>query len=148
MRFLVVLALLTIAAGCDSATGQEQQLFDTTAQLEPSDGITPDDWRIGPAFGGRVSVTPPSPNPAPRTETDVTLVLSGDDRTGGLDLYRRTASGSLQLVQSRGGGAGASFYTFLFSPGDVATSPEPESVRLVVLDRSQRAVTYGDLVIQ
>ena len=147
-RPLAVLFLLATAvaglAGCDSAGGPEQLLFEDQAFQGASDGPTADDWRVGPIFGASVQVTvAATPNPATAREP-VTLQFYSDDGLGTFALYVREADGGLRLVRAEGGPP----YTFVFFAGDATPTGGAGSSRLVVLDGLRRVVTYGDLVLR
>jgi hypothetical protein len=157
MRRLAPLVLLLVVAGCDGFSGEEQRLFEVTAISSPSDGVTSDDWRVGPFYGARVQVidrdqTTPgvegvSPNPA-QPDGDVVLQVYADEGPGGFALYRRRPDGELDLIQAVNGVAGPNIYTFTFFGSEVSATGAPGSYRLVVLDGLERVVTYGDLVLQ
>ena len=153
-RLCAALALLTVAAGCDGFSGEEQRLFEDTAYLGASDGVTADDWRVGPVLGSRVQVLrAASPNPARlrgddgRGET-VSLQLYADEAPGGFVLYRRTPQGGLEPIQALAGVSGPNIYTFNFFAGEASATGTVGSVRLVVTDGLERVVTYGDLVLR
>ena len=148
LRRLPVLALLLVAAGCDSAGVQEQQAFEAQAFGGTSDGVTPDDWRVAPFFGVDVQVTQPAaPNPATPSEP-VSVQIYADNLTGGLILARREADGSIRDVQILRGESGPYIYTFTFFGGDASPAGGAGSSRLIVLDGLDRVVTYGDLVLR
>ena len=137
------LALATLA-GCDSAASDAQLTFEAVAFSGTSDGVTPDDWRVGPIFGAGASVTvPASPNPATPGER-VTLQLYGDEGLGTFSLYRRELDGDLLRIQLQSGPA----YTFTFFASDASPTGTSGSSRLIVYDGFQRVVTYGDLVLR
>ena len=144
---VVVLALLV--AGCDGFNSDEQVAFELLATTGRSDGITPDDWQVAPAFRGRVEITAvPNPNPARPGET-VSLIVYASEAPTGLDLYRRReVDGLLERFQTRGGASGPNQYPFSFAGGEVSTTGRTGSHRLLVLDGLERVVTYGDVVLE
>jgi hypothetical protein len=157
MRRLAPLALLFLVAGCDGFNGEEQRLFQDTAYFSPSDGVTSDDWRVGPFFGARVqvidrdqataSVEGASPNPA-RPNGEVVVQVYADEGPGGFALYSRQPDGGLDLIQAVNGVSGPNIYTFSFFGSEASATGASGSYRLVVLDGLGRVVTYGDLVLQ
>ena len=148
MRRLVSLVLLFLVAGCDGFNGEEQRLFQDTAFLGPSNGVTADDWRVGPFFGARAQVLQPAaPNPA-RPEDTVSVQIYADEGAGGFALYRRQPDGGLDLIQALPGSSGPNIYTFTFFGSEASATGASGSYRLVVLDGLERVVTYGDLVLQ
>ena len=107
LRRLTVLSVLLIAAGCDSAGVQQQQVFEQAAFNGASDGVTPDDWRVAPFFAIDVQVTQPAtPNPAAPGEP-VSLQIYAEETAGGFALYRREPDGSIRLIQALSPATGA-----------------------------------------
>lgn len=148
MRRLSALLLLSLVAGCDGFSGEEQRLFEDTAFGTVSNGVTADDWRVGPAFGARMQVLQAAtPNPA-RLDENVAVQVYADEAAGGLALYRRQPDGGLQLIQARSGVSGPNIYTFTFFGSEASATGGAGSSRLLVLDGVERVVTYGDLVLQ
>lgn len=156
---LVVFLLVAVLSvtGCDGFNGEEQRLFEDTAFASPSNGSTGDDWRVGPAFGGRLQVIDQDPgaegtqgaNPNPaRPEDIVSVQVYADEAPGGLALYRRQPDGGLQLILGLPGVTGPNIYTFTFFAGEASATGGSGSARLIVLDGTERVVTYGDLVLQ
>ncbi len=148
MRRLTLLLALFAVAGCDGFNGEEQRLFEDTAFGSPSNGVTADDWRIGPTFGARFQLTQAaSPNPAAPSDP-VSVQVYADEAPGGIALYRRVADGSLQLIQAVDGESGPYIYTFTFFGSEASATGASGSARLLVLDGVERVVTYGDLVLR
>ena len=140
------LALCLALAACDGVSADEQRAFEAAAFGSPSDGVTPGDWQVAPAFGTRVQLTqPPSPNPA-RASEPVSLLLYADSAPGGFALYRRLSNGDIDLVDSVPGVGGPNIYTFTFFGGEAGTASG--SQRLIVLDGLERVVSFGDLVLE
>lgn len=139
---------LFAVAGCDGFNGEEQRLFEDTAFASPSDGVSADDWRVGPLFGARFQLTQAaSPNPAAPSDP-VSLQVYADEAPGGIALYRRLADGGLQLIQAKPGVSGPNIYTFTFFGSEASSTGASGSSRLIVLDGIERVVTYGDLVLR
>lgn len=163
MRFVLLAALastsMLMSSGCDSANGEEQQIFETTALLGASDGATADDWRVGPGFAGRATVSDQdrdapgvqgaTPNPARRNSAQIVTVQvsSTFDSLGRVALYRREDNGNLQIIEERAGVNGPQDYTFAFTAAEASLSTAASTARLVVLDGLGRVITYGDLVL-
>ena len=149
LRLPAVLLALLAVAGCDGFNSDEQVAFELVATAGRSDGVTPDDWQVAPAFRGRVEITAvPSPNPARPGET-VSLIVYASEAPSGLDLYRRReVDGLLERFQSRAGVSGPNQYPFSFAGGEVSTTGRTGTHRLLVLDGLERVVTYGDVVLE
>ncbi|HEX8387169.1 MAG TPA: hypothetical protein VF576_13345 [Rubricoccaceae bacterium] len=138
-------ALALLVAGCDGFSSEEQLLFEDTAYRSPSDGVTADDWRAGPAFGSRVQVIQgASPNPAPQGEL-VSVQVYVEESVGRPQLFYRRPDGGFSAVGSIPLGP---LYTFTFLAGEVSETGAPGSYRLVVLNGLDDVMTYGDLVLQ
>ena len=160
MRLALTLVLATAAFGCDSASAELQQSFETTALLGASDGATGDDWQVGPAFGGRATVVDQdreapgvqgaAPNPVRRNSGEIVTVQvsSPFESLGRIGLYRRPEEGGIQLIEERSAlNSGPQDYTFTFEARLASFSTAAPTARLVVLDGAGRVITYGDLVL-
>ena len=148
MPRLSVLLLALLAAGCDGFSGGDQRLFEDAAFLGTSDGVTGDDWRVGPVFGGRVQVIrPATPNPA-RPNDSVIVQIYADAAPAGFALYRRRADGTLDLIQETFGVAAPNIYTFDFFGSEASPTGTSGSSRILILDGTERVATYGDVVLE
>lgn len=159
--FRLALALAAVALGpaCGTFDNEAQRTFENTALLLQPEGFTEtaddgtvvsrdaDDWRVGPAFVGRVQVvTPPVPNPADRSDR-VAIQLYTQGVPGGLALYTINARGDLLLIDERPDATAEGFYELSFFGSEATGGGGNGLYRLVVLDGSQRVLTYGDVSI-
>ena len=144
---LLVLPLAVALAACDAVSDGDQNLFEDQAYFSPVG--TASGWPVGPAFNARMRVLrPPTPNPAGPTD-EVFMQLDVDvPAPGGFTLRRLEADGRLLFVASVDGVNGPSFYTFTFPGRRVDELGRSGTYRLLVLDGSDRVVTYGDFVLQ
>ena len=167
MLRLSALALFALVAACDGGSVEAQRAFETEALAGAISGVTrtdatgtvtsedPSDWRIGPAYVGRVAVlSVPFPNPVERRETvslsfDVNGGVPGGLTVAVLDLDPLTG---LQEFQELVGGdcpsASASTICALsLSARQIDVDNTGGVYRLVVLDNNG-VVTYGDVEVQ
>ncbi len=152
-RILLVLTLMIGLGACDSGIGQEE--FENRAFSEP-DGITrtsengtvqstdEDDWRISPAYLGRIVIDPAFPNPVPSgasVSVPVRIRIS-DSVLGGLEITSFDANGLPRRLDriSDAGDPGA--YVFRFMPRVLGLTG---LIRVFIVDPQGRLVSYGDL---
>ena len=154
---LFSLLVLGLTAGCDTGLGEAQRIFDDQAYFGAAEGITevrivdgaavivdtdPDDWRVGPRFGTRVQVlSPPSPNPVSRDDA-ITFTLFTTD-PGPLQLRWRDALGDANFVEDFPSSAGG--IRSVTVRGSELSDGTEGVFRVLVVDGSQSAVTYGDV---
>ena len=155
---LALAALLAVGA-CDGVSVEEQRLFEDQAFAGVPSGFTrtgasgavvaedADDWRIGPAYAGRVqTIQVPYPNPLPFRETAVYQLNVVTGVAGGLALYRLDADGRLRLVgEPCDDAVSATICTFTVAGSEVAPVGGDALVRLVLVDGQQGVVSYGDV---
>ena len=151
----MLLPALALAA-CDGSVGEEQLLFESEALSSPVEGVNDGrDWRVGPAYAGRVSVlSTPTPNPVERAGTlSFTLdVVSGV--AGGLRvavLAEDPVSGALDFLALPDGtcpnASSGTFCAFNLSARQIDYTNAGGLYRLVVLD-GRGIVTYGDVEVR
>ena len=155
LRLSLLVSAFALAA-CDGSAGEEQLLFESEALSSAVEGIDDGrDWRVGPAYVGRVSVlSTPTPNPAPRGSTvSFTLdVVSGVP--GGLSvevLNRDARTGEIDFIPVPGGScpnaSSGTFCSFNLSANQINVTNEGGLFRLLVLD-NRGIVTYGDVEVR
>ncbi len=151
LRFCCVLFLLLSA--CD--TSEDQDEFENQAFSEPS-GFTrtsvsgeiqskdDDDWRVSPAYFGRVVIDPAFPNPAPSGETvaiPVRVRLSNSVQ-GGLEITSYDANGIPRRLDSIPDARDPGSYVFRFLPRTLGVTG---LVRVFIVDTQGGLVSYGDI---
>lgn len=163
---LLLAALPLLALACDSATSDSQRLFEDDALLSPVAGVTrtdadatvlsrdSSDWRIGPAYRGRVSFLElPSPNPAAAGAT-VSFLVNSEGVPGGLELVALARDGDrVDFVQIRDPGAQRpdasepGLYPFSVRAGQIDVDGGGGLTRVVLLDGRGGVVSYGDVQV-
>ena len=155
----LALGTLLAVGACDGVSVEEQRFFEDQAFAQTPSGFTQtdatgtvasedaDDWRIGPAYQGRVqTIQTPYPNPLPFRETAVYQVNVVTGVVGGLALYRLDRDGRLRLVgEPCDDAAAATICTFTVGGSEVAPVGGDALVRLVLVDGRQGVVSYGDV---
>ena len=160
IRLLLALVTLAPLSACSAFDNEAQVAFENAAFLSQPEGYTrvsadgvvgtrdPNDWQPGPAFVGRASVlTPPYPNPTPRSTT-VRMLIDTNGVPGGLAIYTLNARGDLILLDDRPDATEVGFYELAFFGSEVTGGRGDGLYRLIVLDGNQRVVTYGDLRVE
>ena len=164
---LLLVALPLLALACDSGVADGQRAFEDQALLSPAEGITrtderaavlsrdSSDWRIGPAYLGRVRFLElPYPNPAP-VGSAVSFLVDTEGVAGGLELAAvvRTGTGRVDLVRILDPGArradatAPGFYPFSVSAGQIDVDGGGGLTRVVLLDGRGGVVSYGDVQV-
>lgn len=154
--FRLALVLCLFSLGCDAVSlGEAQRQFELRALASPS-GYTqtsgtgetisddPDDWRPSPIYQTSFFLTfKPYPNPASPTES-IQFAATFSGQTGNLRPFRFGANGNLIPIQGATGTTSGSAPLFSFPAGQLG---EPGLQRVVLVDRLDRIVTYGDILV-
>ena len=158
-RLLVLFAAALAGSSCGAFDNEAQEAFEFAAFQAVPDAFTettasgevvrsdPNDWRVGPAFVGRVQVLSPLyPNPASRSDR-IVLSMYTDGVVGGMALYTINARGDLLLLAERADATAPGIYELEAFGSEAAGGGASGLYRLVVLDGAQRVLTYGDVSI-
>lgn len=152
-RLSCILLLLLLA--CDA--GEDQDDFENQAFSEPR-GYTQtnvsgevqskddDDWRISPAYFGRVVVDPAFPNPAPSGETvaiPVRVRLTNSIQ-GGLEVTAYDTNGIPRRLDSIPNARDPGSYVLRFLPRALGVTG---LVRVFIVDTQGGLVSYGDILM-
>ncbi len=152
---LSILTLIIGLGACDSGIGQEE--FENQAFSEPS-GITrttengtiesmdEDDWRVSPAYFGRILIDPAFPNPVPSglsVSVPVRVRIS-DSVLGGLEITSFDANGLPRRLDRISNAEDPGSYVFRFTPRVLGVTG---LIRVFIVDPQGRLVSYGDLQI-
>ncbi|MEL6616497.1 MAG: hypothetical protein AAFQ43_12215 [Bacteroidota bacterium] len=154
--FRLALVLCLLSLGCDAVSlGEAQRLFEVRALSAPS-GYTQtsgtgetisedaDDWRPSPIYQTRFFLTfKPHPNPASSTE-NIQFAATFSGGSGDLRPFRFGADGNLVPVGGVTGTTSGSAPLFSFPAGQLGA---PGLQRVVLFDRLDRIVTYGDILV-
>jgi len=153
LRLCFILLLLLLA--CDA--GEDQDDFENQAFSEP-DGFTrtnasgeiqsedDDDWRISPAYFGRVVIDPAFPNPVPSGETvsiSVRVRLSNSIQ-GGLEITAHDMNGIPRRMDSISNARDPGSYVLRFLPRSLGVTG---LVRVFIVDTQGGLVSYGDILL-
>jgi hypothetical protein len=158
-----VILLALLIAGCDSQADQAE--FEADANLPPS-GIAatdengtlisddPDDWRTSPTFAGVVRFDPAYPNPTPRQEVTLPVIVQQFNALpGGLELRGFDDTGRLTLLDDLPQATQPGAYTFVFSPLQFSPTGDLNAIRglhrVFVFSRlgSREVISYGDVQV-
>jgi hypothetical protein len=160
-KFLLV-TMLVVTTHCTSQSAQDS--FEAQARKMPS-GITrtdavgriisidPDDWRIGPMFGGYVEVSVPAyPNPSRGERITIDILVSGLESVNRLQVYTRTPTGSpLFLYEINDSPLPTGLNQIYLDPAAFAQTRSYQDAiglhRVFVYDQNANLITYGDIQI-
>lgn len=159
---LIFLALLSIFSSCSQS--EEQREFERAAFSEPS-GFTqtnangqvinrdPDDWRISPFFQGLIEISSyPFPNPVRTNERIVMdLLATGIEPVSGIIAYVYYRPNSIKIIPvDDRTPLPAGLVTFTLNPLEITEFIEqPKGLyRIILLDRNENVITYGDIKIE
>ncbi|MCY4233704.1 MAG: hypothetical protein OXE59_08210 [Bacteroidetes bacterium] len=151
MRY--ALTMILVLCACDSV--EDQQAFEDQAFAEPS-GFTQtdesgaikamddDDWRVSPAYVGRIIIDPAFPNPVSSGGliSIPVRVRFSDSVQGGLQLTAYDLDGIPRRLDSILNANDPGSYVFRFMP---RTLQLQGLVRVFIIDTQGRLVSYGDV---
>jgi len=141
---------------CACDTSEDQDTFENQAFLEPSEytkttdngtveSIDEDDWRVSPAYAGRIIVDPGFPNPVP-SGGSVSIPIRirfSDSVEGGLELTTYDSDGLPRRLDTLPNANETGSYVFRFMPRVLELQG---LVRVYIVDTRGRLVSYGDLL--
>ncbi len=142
-----------VFGACDSA--EDQETFEDQAFAEPSritktdgsgtiESTDTDDWRVSPAYVGRIVIDPAFPNPV-ESGGSVAIpvrIRFSDSVQGGLQLTTYDSNGIPRRLDSIPNANDIGSYVFRFMP---RTLQLQGLVRVFIVDTRGRLVSYGDL---
>ncbi len=152
-RIMLALTMITALGACD--TGEDQDAFENRAFSEPV-GFTQtsesgavelqdeDDWRVSPAYHGRILIEPAFPNPVPSGGSVMipVRIRFADSVQGGLEIVTYDASEIPRRLDSIPNASEPGSYVFRFMPRVLGLRG---LVRVFIIDTRGRLVSYGDL---
>lgn len=161
-------AVVCIAAVASCSKSGDQREFERDAFTFPQNytatdahgallpnATDPDDWRIGPMFGGLVAVSTPAwPNPVNLNNSfQIELDIRGIESVSGLEVLAfdepgQPLIGPLYLEDE--GALSGGLHTITLSPGQFH-NPETsitDLYRILIYDGNQNLITYGDVQIE
>ena len=150
-----VLLVVATIVGCD---GQDlQREFEEDSTLPPAGytqttdrgevlSVDSDDWRVGPAFTGNLTVDPAFPNPVSAEEVviPVTVRFSGAVQ-GGLVLRAIGSTNRFQVLDQLFEASSPGAYVLRFNPIVLGRTG---LVRLFIFDGTGALISYGDVLIE
>ena len=152
-RIALALTMITTLGACD--TGEDQDTFENQAFSDPI-GFTQtsasgtiesrdeDDWRVSPAYHGRIIIDPAFPNPVPSGESvaiPVRIRFAGSVQ-GNLELTTYDSNGLPRRLDSIPDANDTGSYVFRFMPRVLGLNG---LIRVFIVDTRGRLVSYGDL---
>ncbi len=163
---LTLLCVLMLFASC-SNTDDAQRDFENDAYRLPS-GFTetdaqgnvinedPDDWRVSPMFAGFVEIDRPAyPNPTTGPTISLEILITGIGSVNGIDVYTFDENDRLKLLWfDERMPLPVGFSQILidpvqFAPGGSGTISGARGLhRVLVFDRRNNLITYGDIKVE
>jgi len=154
IQVMIMLTMILWLCACDSS--EDQDTFENQAFLVPSgytrtshngtvESIDEDDWRVSPAYVGRIIVDPAFPNPVPSGESVAipVRIRFSDSVEGGLELTTYDSNGIPRRLDSLPNASDTGSYVFRFMPRVLVLQG---LVRVYIVDTRGRLVSYGDLL--
>lgn len=112
----------------------------------------PDDWRVAPFFQGLIEVDPVFPNPVQSTDQlSLDVIITGVESVSGLVVYAYYGDNNLRNVYNDlRTPIPPGLVSIPLSPLDIARFREdPQGTfRIILLDRNENVITYGDVRIE
>lgn len=167
-RFRAILtaaAVFLLIVSCSKSGDQrqfEQEAFTVPQNITATDAHgapipdrnDPDDWRIGPMFGGLVAVgTPAWPNPVPvNTTFRIELDIRGIESVSGLEVWAFAEPDRLMgpvFMEDEHSLAGG-LYTITLSSNQFhnPTTALTDLYRILIYDGNENLITYGDVQVE
>jgi len=117
-----------------------------------NDNVDPDDWRVAPFFQGSVQVDPAFPNPVLTNDRLTINITSLLDAISGLQVYalHNINQFSRPLYFDDRVPLPPGLTSISINPLDIPQTPEdPRGLyRIIVFDRNENVITYGDIEIE
>jgi len=144
---------MLVFGACDSM--EDQETFENQAFAVPSnfthtnnsgviESMDGDDWRVSPAYRGRIIIDPAFPNPV-ESGGSVSIpvrIRFSNSVQGGLQLTTYDSNGIPRRLDSIANANDTGSYVFRFMP---RTLNLQGLVRVFIVDTRGRLVSYGDL---
>lgn len=159
-RLLSVLFLFCLAAGCNQNEDQRnfereaynlpQNFTETTSDKEII-SEDPDDWRVAPFFQGLVEIDPAYPNPVAVTDVvRIDYVITGIEAVSGITVVVFFENGEQREVyRDSTSPLPPGVSVIPINASELRQFPSSRGLqRVIILDRNQNVISYGDIMIE
>ena len=164
LPFFLLICFTLLISFISCSQNEDQREFERAAFSEAS-GFTrtntngeviqedPDDWRIAPFFQGLIEISSyPAPNPVQTNDRIVmNLLATGIEPVSGIIIYVYYRPNSIKVIPvDDRSPLPAGLLTIQLNPLEIAEFVEQPAglYRVILLDRNENVITYGDIKVE